>query len=90
MPSLKCEDLEVPVERYLCQLISSISGKTDSVICGCIDVGQKKLSDAFSPGIPVTDEDGVLSYSQSTQLHRLPRLRDECHSRRKTSQIPLR
>ena len=60
MPSITREDLKKIIEKYGGRLTGSISGRTDVVIRGCIEVGPSKLAQAKSKGLPIIDEDGLL------------------------------
>ena len=60
MPSITRDDLKKIITKYGGRVTSAISGKTDVVIRGCIEVGPRKLADAITRGLPVIDEDGLL------------------------------
>ena len=66
MPSLTRDMLKEILEKYGARLTSSISGKTDVVIRGCIEVGPKKLQDAISRKLTIIDEDSLFAYLEST------------------------
>lgn len=59
MPSITREDLRDIIEKYGGRLTSSISGVTDVVIRGCIEVGPKKLEDAKKRKLTIIDEEGL-------------------------------
>ena len=62
MPSLRREDLKDIIEKYGGRLTTSISGKTDVLIRGCLEVGPKKLQDAKSRKLVIIDEDSLFQY----------------------------
>ena len=72
MPSLTRDDLKDLIERHGGRLTGSISGKTNVLIRGCIEVGPKKLSDAKSKNLVIIDEDGLFSYLQETNPNWVP------------------
>ena len=66
MPSLTRDMLKELLEKYGARLTGSISGKTDVVIRGCIEVGPKKLQDAKQRKLTIIDEDSLFAYLEST------------------------
>jgi len=62
MPSITRDDLKELVEKHGGRLTGSISGKTNVLIRGCIEVGPKKLADAKAKKITIIDEDGLFEY----------------------------
>ena len=72
LPSIKRDTLKDILEKYGARLVGSISGKTDVVIRGCIEVGPKKLSDAKSRKLPIIDEDSLFEYLRSTNPNAKP------------------
>lgn len=72
MPSMTREMVKDLIEKYGGKLTSSISGKTDVVVRGCEEVGPKKLQEAQSRGIQITDQEGLLSYIASTNPNYKP------------------
>lgn len=59
MVSLKRDQVKDLVQQYGGKVTSSISGKTDCVIVGCMEVGPKKIQTCKDKGIPMIDEDGL-------------------------------
>ena len=60
MPSLTREKITELIEKYGGKVTTSVSGKTDVLVTGIIEVGPKKLSEAKSRNIPIIDENGLL------------------------------
>lgn len=59
MVSLKREQVKDLITKYGGKVTSSISGKTDCVVVGCIEVGPKKIQTCREKNIPTIDEDGL-------------------------------
>jgi hypothetical protein len=89
--SIKRENLKALLEKYGGCLTRSISWKTNIVIRGCIEVGPKKMSDANPKNLLIIDEDGLLSYLQSTNptAKPPPPFKAELGFRKKNFQFPL-
>ena len=61
LPSLYREDAKALIERYGGIVTGSISGKTDVLLAGIIEVGPKKIQTAKEKNIPIIDEDGLFT-----------------------------
>ena len=61
LPSLYREDAKNLIEQYGGIVTGSISGKTDVLIAGIIEVGPKKIQTAKEKNIPIIDEDGLFT-----------------------------
>ncbi|EAX87775.1 differentiation specific element binding protein, putative [Trichomonas vaginalis G3] len=72
MPSITRETLKDIIEKYGGRLTTSISGKTDVVIRGCIEVGPSKLAQARERGLLIIDEESLFQYLQSTNPNYVP------------------
>ena len=59
LPSLRREEVKSLIEKYGGKVTGSISGRTDIIIRGCLEVGPKKLEEAKTRGIPVIDQEGL-------------------------------
>lgn len=66
LPSCTREQITELIQRLGGRVTSSISGKTDILLRGCIEVGPKKLQDAKTRGIKIIDEESLFKYLQST------------------------
>lgn len=72
MPSITREQLKDIIETYGGRLTTSISGKTDFVIRGCIEVGPSKLQQAKDRHLPIIDEPSLFEYLQSSNPNYVP------------------
>lgn len=87
LPSLRREEAKSLIEKYGGKVTGSISGRTDIVIRGCVEVGPKKLADAQARGIPVIDQEGLFAViaasapaqqtQQKQQTQQMPRAPDD-------------
>ena len=59
LPSLYRDDAKALIEKYGGAVTGSISGKTDVLLAGCMEVGPKKIETAKAKNIPIIDEDGL-------------------------------
>ena len=59
LPSLYRESAKALIEKYGGVVTGSISGKTDVLLAGIIEVGPKKIQTAKEKNIPIIDEDGL-------------------------------
>ena len=64
--SLTRNDAKELIETYGGRVTSCISGVTDVLIRGVIEVGPKKLADAQKRGLVIIDEDSLFDYLAST------------------------
>jgi replication factor C subunit 1 len=61
LPSLRREEITDLIEKYGGRVTGSISGKTDIVLRGCIEVGPAKLKQAKDRSLPIIDQEGLFS-----------------------------
>ena len=66
LPSITREDAKELIERHGGRVTTSISGRTDVLLRGSIEVGPKKLQDAKARGIKIIDQDSLFDYLKST------------------------
>ncbi|OHT12015.1 differentiation specific element binding protein [Tritrichomonas foetus] len=66
LPSLTREDCKDLIEQHGGRVTSAISGLTDVLIRGCIEVGPKKLADGKSRGLKIIDQESLFDYLIST------------------------
>ena len=61
LPSLTRDDFKKLIEKYGGNVMSSLSGKTDVLVCGSTNVGPAKIKKAKELNIKITDEDGLFA-----------------------------
>ena len=66
LPSLTREDFKALIEKYGGRVSSSISGRTDVLVRGCLEVGPAKLQKAKDLNIKIVDEDGLFAVIQAS------------------------
>jgi len=59
LPSLTRDQATSLIVSFGGRVVGSISGKTDVLVIGCVEVGPKKMSDAKQRGLPIIDEAGL-------------------------------
>ena len=60
-PSLTPDECKEIITKYGGNVMSSLSGKTEVLVCGLTNVGPAKIKKAKELNIKITDEDGLFA-----------------------------